>query len=69
MNGKIEGYNGEDPYMIVYKDIRENTLNVSTLSEAGLRANFRLMARDDNISISGVYKKIPTDEILDIYMK
>lgn len=69
MNGKIEGYNGEDPYMIVYKDIRENTLNVSTLSEAGLRANFRLMARDDNISISGVYKKISTDEILDIYMK
>lgn len=53
-------------YLLVYKDIRDNTVNTWTLQELALRINYRQMLDSGHVEFLGIYKKLTDSELLDI---
>lgn len=56
-------------YMLVYKDKSDNTINTWTLQETGLRVNYPLMRKNENIEFLGIYRKLSDSELLDIMLE
>lgn len=53
-------------YLLVYRIKDEGTINTWTLGESALKVNFAQMKKDSNVEFVGIYKKLNTDDMLDI---
>lgn len=51
-------------YLLVYKDLRDGTINTWTLEERALKVNYPQMKKD--VEFLGIYKKLSDTELLDI---
>lgn len=53
-------------YMIVYKNLKDNTINTWTLGESALRTNYKQMKESGNVEFLGIYKKINDSQLLNV---
>lgn len=54
-------------YLIVYK--RAGDINTWTLPEGSFQVNYQMMKRDPECEIINVYRRLSSDEILDVICK
>lgn len=53
-------------YMIVYKDKRNNTINIWTLGESALQVNYKQMKNSGDVEFLGIYQKLTDNQLLDV---
>lgn len=56
-------------YMMVYRDIRDDTISTRTLDEGATVVNYKQMKNSGNVEFFGIYRKLKDEEIMDMLIR